>query len=87
VFRPWRKKDFITRTGHKRYLSDIIKGESQAVYSALFTAEDKNGNTAFIGLGARLGVQQDPLLLVRDDTPSPGGCRFFIEIEGKTKLD
>jgi hypothetical protein len=81
VFRPWRRKDFITRAGHKRYLSDIMKGESRAAYSALLTAEDRNGIAAFIGLGVRLGVQQDPLLLARDDTPGPEACRFFIEIE------
>ena len=85
VCRPWRKKDFITRAGHTRYLSDIINGESRAVYSGFITVEDRNGSTAFIGvrvqLTNRLEDQKDPLLLVSDDTHRPGDCRFFIEIE------
>jgi len=77
VFRPWRGKDFIVKAGHKRYLSDILKGESQAVYSGFITAEDRNGNVAFVGLGD----QAAPLLLARDTICGTGECRFLLEIE------
>jgi hypothetical protein len=77
VFRPWRGKDFIVKAGQKRYLSDILKRESRTVYSGFITAEDRNGNAAFVGLGD----QTAPLLLARDNICGTGECRFLLVIE------
>ena len=72
VLRPWKKKDYVVKAGHKRHLSDIIKGEDRAEYSGFVTAEDKNGCAAILGLGD----QKDTLLLARDDAL---GCRCELK--------
>jgi tRNA(Ile)-lysidine synthase len=51
VLRPWKKKDFIIKTGQKRHLSDTLDRDTRTGYTGLITAEDSCGVVAIIGTG------------------------------------
>jgi len=75
VFRNSGGRDYIIKAGQKRRLSDIFQGGSviKNSFAGFATAEDKEGNAAFIGLG-RHG---NSLLFCRDDFPRPGESGFY----------
>jgi tRNA(Ile)-lysidine synthase len=74
VLRPWKKKDFIIKTGQKRHLSDTLVRESRTGYTGFITAEDGSGIAAIIGLGRRTFQQNgDAILLKRDTNNSERG--------------
>ncbi|MDR0312620.1 MAG: tRNA lysidine(34) synthetase TilS [Treponema sp.] len=69
VLRPWKKKDFIIKTGQKRHLSDTLERESRTGYKGFITAEDGSGIAAIIGLGRRTFQRNEgEILLKRTNT-------------------
>jgi tRNA(Ile)-lysidine synthase len=73
VLRAWREGDFISGTGQKRRLSDILKEKRLSGYHGVITAQDSGGCAAFIVAGGG----QNVLLLRRN---SVKGAAAFVTV-------